>query len=286
MSRLRIAVPNKGRLQQPALQLLRDAGLVFEKTDRALSVPVRNVAIDLLFVRTEDVPEMVQDGAAALGITGIDLLDEMAAHDVSVVAELGFGRCRLVAAVPEGSAVEGLEDLAGLRIATAHPGAVERFFADKSIPVTVVPLRGSVEVAPTLGVGDAIVDLVSSGSTMLINGLRPVVTLLESQAVLVAGPRAVGEQAAEVSAVATMLRAVVAGRSRRYVLMNAPAEAVPAIEALIPGLEAPTVVPLAHDGMVAVHSVVAADDVWTLLPRLEGVGASGILVLGINQLIA
>lgn len=285
MTRLRLAVPNKGRLQEPCLQLMRDAGLVFEKTERALTVPVRNVAIDLLFVRTEDVPELVQDGAADLGITGLDLLDETPAVDVSVMAELGFGRCRLVAAVPEASPIEGLDDLAGMRIATAHPSAVHRFFAEKAIDVDVVPLHGSVEVAPTLGVADAIVDLVSSGSTLLVNGLRPVATLLESQAVLIAGPEALNGRAAEAGAVRTMLSAVVAGRGMRYVLMNAPTGTVAAIERIIPGLEAPTVVPLAHDGMVAVHSVVASDDVWELLPRLERAGATGILVLGISQLI-
>ncbi len=283
MSRLKVAVPNKGRLLEPALRLLRDAGLVFEKNERALTVPLRNAPIDLLFVRSEDVPEIVQDGAAALGITGLDHLEEAGTHGVEVEVELGFGRCRLAAAVPNASPVESLADLAGVRIATAHPRISERFFADKGIPATIVPLSGSVEVAPTLGLGDAIVDLVSSGSTLLVNGLREVVTLLESQAVLVAGPTAAG--VAEAAAISTMLGSVAAGRSRRYVLMNAAAGAVPAIEQIIPGLEAPTVVPLAHDGMVAVHSVVAAHEVWALLPRLKQAGASGILVLAIDQLI-
>ncbi len=279
---LRLAVPNKGRLQEPTLAMLRDAGLRFEKTDRALTVPVANVSLELLFVRTEDVAEMVADGVAALGITGVDLLEE-AGLDLETTAELGFGRCRLVAAVPKSSAAASIEDLAGLRVATAHPNATAGFFARKGVDVTLVPLRGSVEVAPKLGLADAIVDLVSSGSTLLVNGLRPVTTLLESQAVLVTRPGAARE--AGVAQVVTMFQAVTAGRRKRYLLMNAPAAAVPAIEHIIPGLEAPTVVPLAHDGMVAVHSVVDAGELWAVLPELKAAGASGILVLAIEQMI-
>ncbi len=282
--RLRLAVPNKGRLQQPTLDLLRNAGLMFERTERALTIPVRNVDLDLLFVRTEDIPEMVADGVAEMGITGIDLLAE-ADLGLSITTELGFGRCRLVAAVAEDDPAQTIDDFAGRRVATAHPNVTSAFFAGKGLEVTIVPLRGSVEVAPRLGLADAIVDLVSSGSTMLINGLRPVVTLLESQAVLVAGIEAENGRARDVEQVTTMLKAVVAARRKRYVLMNAPAAAVAEIEEIIPGLDSPTVVPLAHEGMVAVHSVVDAADVWDVLPRLEIAGATGILVLPIEQLI-
>ena len=282
--RLRLAVPNKGRLQQPALDLLRDAGLIFERTERALSIPVRNVELDLLFVRTEDVPEMVADGVAEMGITGIDLVSE-ADLPVTVKSNLGFGHCRLVAAVTEDDPAQSIDDFRGRRVATAHPRTTETYFAAKDIDITIVPLRGSVEVAPRLGLADAIVDLVSSGSTMLTNGLRPIVTLLESQAVLVAGEHAEDGRNGDVVQVTTMLQAVVAARRKRYVLMNAPATAVADIEGIIPGLDSPTVVPLAHEGMVAVHSVVDAAELWNVLPRLEAAGASGILVLPIEQLI-
>ncbi len=283
MSRpLRLAVPNKGRLHEPTLALLRDAGLRFEKTERALTVPVANVDLELLFVRTEDVAEMVADGVADLGITGIDLLAE-SQFEMETAAELGYGRCRLVAAVPKSSPAEGVDDLAGLRVATAHPRAAERFFASKGIDVALVPLHGSVEVAPKLGVADAIVDLVSSGSTMLVNGLRPVVTLLESQAVLVTRPGTVTDNG--VAQVVTMFQAVTAGRRKRYLLMNAPQEAVAAIERIIPGLEAPTVVSLAHEGMVAVHSVIDSGELWAVLPELKEAGATGILVLAVEQMI-
>ena len=281
---LRLAVPNKGRLQEPSASLLRDAGLVFEQTERSLSVRVSNVDLDLLFVRAEDVPELVVDGVVDLGITGQDLLAEHGGEP-EVLAELGFGHCRLAVAVPAGSAIEKPEELAGLRVATAHPRVTARYFGDLGVSVDIIPLRGSVEVAPTLGVADAIVDLVSTGSTLLVNGLRVVGTLLASEAVLVAGATSRRERSSNVAEVSTALTAVVSGRRRRYVLLNAPVEAVGRIGEVIPGLEAPTVVPLAEQGWVAVHSVVDADDVWNVLPELEAAGAKGILVLRIEQLI-
>jgi ATP phosphoribosyltransferase len=277
---IRLAVPNKGRLAEPSLNLLRTAGLSFEVGDRALSVTARNAAVELLFVRTEDVAELVADGVAQLGITGQDLLAEYGA-ELPTLVPLGFGQCRLAAAVPATSPVEKVEQLAGNRIATAHPHTTSRFLRERDIEATVVPLRGSVEVATKLGVADAIVDLVSTGSTLVVNGLRELAPVLHSQAVLIATPGADGDAAR----VATALRAVVAGRNKRYLLLNAPKEAVILIADLIPGLEAPTVVPLAHEGMVAIHSVVAADEIWSLLPRLEEAGGSGILVLPIEQLV-
>ncbi|HEX9854665.1 MAG TPA: ATP phosphoribosyltransferase [Acidimicrobiia bacterium] len=283
MTPIRMAVPNKGRLEDPTASLLAQAGLRYEKTDRALSVPVRGANVELLFVRAEDVCELVADGVAALGVTGLDLVME-SELGLDVVCELGYGNCTLTAAAPNASEVAGVEDFAGLRIATSHPRSTSRFFAGKGVDITTVPLTGSVEVAPKLDVADAIVDLVSSGSTLLVNGLRPVVTLLESEAVLVATAdrRADGGDTARV---VTMLRAVVAARRKRYVLMNAPADALPLIEEIIPGLDAPSVVPLAGSDHVAVHSVVDADRLWDVLPRLEAAGASGILVLPIEQMI-
>jgi len=276
--RTRIAIPNKGRLSEPAVDLLRKAGLVFEVSSRALSVPARNMPVEVLFVRADDIPELVHDDAAQFGITGLDLVAE-SSFDTAIVSELGFGRCRLTAAVDESSPVTSIEDFAGLRVATSHPVTVSRFFAGKGIEITTVPLRGSVEVAPKLDIADAIVDLVSSGSTMMINGLRPVATVLESVAALIA------RRDAPSSPLTTMVRAVVAARRKRYVLMNAPAEAIEEIERIIPGADSPTVVPLTHNGMYAVHSVVDADEMWKVLPDLESAGASAILVLPIEQMI-
>lgn len=274
----RIAVPNKGRLCGPSVDLLRAAGLVFEDSSRALSVPVRNMPVEVLFVRADDIPELVRDDVAQYGITGLDLVAESVA-DTTVVQDLGFGRCRLTAAVDNSSDVMSLDDFSGLRVATSHPRTVDRFFSDKGIDITTVPLRGSVEVAPKLDIADAIVDLVSSGSTMMINGLRPIATVLESQAALISR----GDAGS--SPLITMIRSVVAAARKRYVMMNVHLDAITDIEAIIPGADSPTIIPLAHDGMYAMHSVVDADEMWRVLPALESAGATAILVLPIEQMI-
>ena len=275
---MRVAVPNKGRLSDPSVELLRQAGLVFEPTTRALAVPVRNMPVEILFVRADDIPELVNDHVVQFGITGLDLVAE-ASFDVELVAELGYGQCKLTAAVDQASPVTSIEQFAGLRVATSHPETGRRFFEAKGIEVTTVALNGSIEVAPKLDIADAIVDLVSSGSTMMVNGLRPVATVLESQAALIT------MQPVPESPIPTMIRAVIAARRKRYVLMNAPAGAIDDIGRIIPGAGAPTIVPLSQPGNFAVHSVVDADELWDILPKLEVVGASAILVLPISQMI-
>ena len=282
--RLRLAVPNKGRLVDPTLALLRDAGLVFEGHDRSLVARVQNHPLDILFVRTNDVIEFVGDGVADLGITGIDLLAESGA-ELPRVRDLGYGRCRLAAAVPSDTPIQAIDDLAGLRVATAHPNVTRRWFEQARIPVDVIPISGAVEVAPRLGLAEAIVDLVSTGSTLVMNGLRPIGDLLVSEAILVGNPNALERRRGELAAIDTMLGAVIAARDKKYVMMNAPAVRLPELESLLPGLESPSVIPLAHEGMIAIHSVVGADDVWSLLPRLKSAGASGILVLPIEKII-
>jgi ATP phosphoribosyltransferase len=280
---LRLAVPTKGRLAEPSAELLRRAGIRFERSERALSVTSRSAPVELLFVRSEDVAELVADGVAALGITGHDLVGE-SGFDLDALMPLGFGRCALTVAVPEDSPIRETAELAGKRVATSHPRTVNRYFGSRGIGVETVAMRGSVEVATKLDVADGIADLVSTGSTMLVNGLRPLDRLLESEAVLIAPSAQPLDSTAET--LVTMVGAVVAARSRRYVLMNAPRAIVPEIEKIIPGIEAPSVVPLAHNGMVAVHSVVEADRLWQVLPELQSAGATGILVLPVEQMIA
>jgi ATP phosphoribosyltransferase len=282
--RLRLAVPNKGRLVEPTIQLLRDAGLMFEEHDRSLVARVQNYDLDVLFVRTNDVIEFVGDGVAELGVTGEDLLAETGA-ELPRLRSLGYGRCRLAAAVPNDVPYQAVEDLAGLRVATAHPNATRRFFEEREIPVDVIPISGAVEVAPRLGLAEAIVDLVSTGSTLVMNGLRPIGDVLASEAVLIANPQAHRQRSAALAALDTMLSAVIAARGRKYLMMNAPASRLPELEAMLPGLESPSIIPLAHEGMIAIHSVVGTDDVWGLLPRLKAAGASGILVLPIEKII-
>ena len=283
-TRLRLAIPNKGRMVEPTLRLLHDAGLIFEEHDRSLVSLVQNYELDILFVRTNDIIEFVGDGVADLGITGVDLLSETGA-ELPRVRLLGYGRCRLAAAVENDSPYQDVDDLADLRVATSHPNTTRRFFAARGIPVEIIPISGAVEVAPRLGLAEGIVDLVSTGSTLVMNGLRQIGDVLASEAVLIANPVADRDRSAELAAIDTMLGAVIAARGRKYLMMNAPAARLGEIEALLPALESPTVIPLAHAGMIAIHSVVGADDVWGLLPRLKAAGASGILVLPIEKIV-
>ena len=282
--RLRLAVPNKGRLVEPTIQLLHDAGLVFEEHERTLVARVQNYDLDVLFVRTNDVIEFVGDGVADLGVTGEDLLAETGA-ELPRIRSLGYGRCKLTAAVPNDATPRVVADLAGLRVATAHPNTARRYFEAEGIEVDVIPISGAVEVAPRLGLADAIVDLVSTGSTMVMNGLRPIGDVLASEAVLIANPTAHRQRSADLAAIDTMLSAVIAARRRKYLMMNAPAAKLAELEDLLPGLESPSVIPLAHEGMIAIHAVVGADEVWGLLPRLKAAGASGILVLPIEKIV-
>ena len=282
--RLRLAIPNKGRLLEATLGLLHDAGLVFEEHDRSLVARVQNHPLDILFVRTGDVIEFVNDGVADAGVTGGDILAESGVH-LPVLRQLGYGRCRLVAATPADSPYDAISDLAGVRIATSHPNVTRRFFAQQGIPVEVISLSGAVEVAPRLGLADAIVDLVSTGSTLAMNGLRAIGDILASEAILLTNPEAVRQRPDELDGIVTMLGSVIAARGRKYLMMNAPAAKLGELEALLPGLESPSVIPLAHAGMIAIHSVVGADEVWGLLPRLKAAGASGILVLPIEKIL-
>src|SRR5579884_874582 len=249
--RLTVAVPVKGRLRDPSVRLLEDAGLEPEQPgERALAFPCRNAPVDVLLVRAADIPEYVQDGVVDCGITGQDLVAERAAR-VEELLPLGFGSCRLDVAVPEESPYERIEDLAGASVATVYPRLTR---ARMPVEVELVDVTGSVEVAPRLGLADGIVDLVSSGNTLRTNGLRSLGTLLESQAVLIGAP------GADAGPLVSMMRAVVEARSHRYLMLDAP-------------------------GMVAVHALVPAKDVWQLLPRLEAVGAFSILVVPVERML-
>jgi ATP phosphoribosyltransferase len=282
--RLRLAIPNKGRLVEPTVRLLRDAGLVFEASERALVARVQNFDLDILFVRTNDIVEFINDGVAELGVTGLDLVAE-SGTDAPLIRKLGYGLCRLTLAVPNDSPFRAAEDLAGLRVATSHMSLTKRFFAERAIPVDVIPVSGAAEVAPRLGLAEAIVDLVSTGSTMVVNGLRPVEEVFASEAVLLANKAALAERPDVIDSINTMLSATLAARDRKYLMMNAPKSKLSELEGLLPGLESPSIIPLAHEGMIAIHSVVEADQVWSLLPRLKAAGASGILILPIEKLV-
>ena len=283
--RLKLAVPAKGRMAEPALGLCADAGLSFEVTERSLVVPCANAPVDLLLVRPSDIPEYAQDGVVDLGITGANLVVE-AEVDVVTLAELGFARCSLEAAVPDDAPQQEIGDLDGLRVATAYPASTRSLLAERGVECELVPVSGSVEATPRLGLADAIVDLVSTGSTMSANGLRPIGRLLVSQAVLVGGRAAVDARRDLVDRLELMLSGVVAARRRRYVMMNAHVDDLPAIRALLPGMGAPSVLQLADEGEIAVHAAVETDEIWALLPHLRDAGATSILVLPIERLVS
>ena len=283
--RLTLAVPAKGRMAEPALRLCSDAGLSFEVTERSLVVPCANAPVDLLLVRPSDIPEYAQDGVVDLGITGANLVAEAEA-DVVTLAELGFARCSLEAAVPADGPQQGIAELAGFRVATAYPVSTRRLLAERGVECELIPVSGSVEATPRLGLADAIVDLVSTGSTMSANGLRPIGELLSSQAVLVGGRAAVEARRDVVGRLELMLSGVVAARRRRYVMMNAHVDDLPAIRSVLPGMGAPSVLELADEGEIAVHAAVEVDDIWDLLPVLRDAGATSILVLPIERLVA
>ena len=281
---LLVAVPSKGRMAPPALELLAAAGLRFEAGERALHVPCRNAPVDLLLVRPHDIPEYVQDGVVHLGITGANLVVEAEA-DVVRLADLGFARCTLEAAVPVAAPQQTVADLAGLRVATAYPVSTRAALAEAGVEAELIPVSGSVEAAPRLGLSDAVVDLVSTGSTASANGLRRIGSLLSSEAVLVANREAVENRRELVDRLQLMLDGVVAARNRRYLMLNAAEADLPAIRAILPGMRAPSVLPLAEPGQIAVHAAVEVDDIWELLPLLKGAGASSILVVPVERLV-
>ena len=282
--RLRLAIPNKGRLAEPAIALLREAGYQFEADDRRLFAPCENYPLDLLFVRAEDIPEYTADAVVDLGITGSNLVEERGSAVTQSMA-LGFGHCLLRVAVPDERPYQQLSDLAGRPVATSHPRITARFFKAQNVSVELIEISGAVEITPLLGVADAIVDLVSTGSTLAVNGLRAIDTILESEAQLISYPRLNPEKTESKRQLETMLTSVIAARRKKYVMMNAPADALQRIKNVIPGMKSPTVMSLADPGMIAVHAVVDADAVWSLLGPLKAVGATSILVMPIEKLI-
>jgi ATP phosphoribosyltransferase len=282
---LRLALPSKVRLAEPAMRLLADAGIQFETTGRTLHAHAHDLDLDLLLARSDDIPVWAAAGDVDLGIAGQNQIVETGA-DVEPLLELGFGRCRLALAIPAGAAITTLADLAGARIATSYPRTVAARLAAAGIEASVVTLGGSVELAPRLHAADAIVDLVSSGDTLRQNGLIEVETLLESQAVLIARRDLSPRQRALTDEVKLLIDSVLAARPKRYVMLNARDERLAEVLALLPGLDAPTVLPLARGDMHAVHAVVDAAEIVRLLGPLRAAGASSILVLPIEHLIA
>jgi ATP phosphoribosyltransferase len=283
MSRLTMALPSKGRLREPSWSLLEASGVApQEPGERVLQAHCRNADIDLLFVRADDVPEYVQDGVVDCGITGLDLVYERDS-DVEVLLRLGYGTCSLQAAVSMEDPATSIEDLEGRRIATSHPRIAAKVLAERGIKAELVRVAGSVEISPRLGLADAIIDLVSTGSTLRTNGLRSIGTLFESEAVLVG--RLGSKDLEGRRTLTTVLGSVINARANRYLLCNVAKERLADVTALLPTTGSPTVMDLATPGIVAVHALVPAAAIWSLLPKLEACGASSILTLPVERMV-
>jgi ATP phosphoribosyltransferase len=282
--RFRLALPSKGRLHEPALDLVRAAGFELEGNGRALYAHCSQWDVEVLFARAEDMPAWAVDGAVEAAIAGRDQVAEGGGALVELVA-LGFGRCSLQVAVPSGAGAPTLADLDGGRVATSHPRVTADFFARNGLRVETVAVRGSVELAPRLDAAEAICDLVQSGETLRQNGLAPIATVLESEAVLVARPGLEPAQQRVADELATVVRSVIDARNRRYLMLNAPDGSLEQIVALLPGLDSPTVLPLAKPGWHSVHAVVEQRQVMELLEPLRAAGARSLLVLPIHHLI-
>ena len=280
----RLALPSKGRLHAPALELARAAGVEVDVNGRALHAHCSRWDIEVLFARADDIPAWTADGAVDAAVAGRDQIIEAAA-EVDELVPLGFGRCALEVAVPAAGAIAEVGALDGGRVATAHPRTAAAFFAAEGLAVETVPIHGSVELAPRLDAADGIVDLVSSGDTLRQNGLRSIATVLESEATLVARRDLDGRARAVASELATVIESVVAARGKRYLMLNAPDESLDDVIALLPGMDSPTVLPLARGGLHAVHAVVDAEAVADLLAPLQAAGARSLLVLPIQNLI-
>lgn len=283
---MRIALPNKGRLAQDARELFTDAGLdVRVAGERALSASLGGM-FEAIFVRAEDIPEFVSDGAAELGVTGLDLVGE-SGRDVACVLDLEFGRCRLVVAARDDSGITSVDAVpSGARVATAFPGSAQRFFGERGRPVTIVPVSGAAEIAPHLGIADVIVDLVSTGSTLRVNGLRELETICHSSARLIAQSGIARAPDAEVRGLVAALESVIRAKGQRYVMANVPRARLADAQRVLPGINGPTIVDVLNGGdHVALHAVVRAEAVYRTIGELRALGATGVLVTRIERFV-
>lgn len=285
---IRVALPNKGRLSERALELFEQAGLKPEfRVDRALVASLGD-DFQAIFVRAADIPEYLADGAAEVGVSGADLIAE-SGRDVEEILDLGFGRCRLVLAARDDSPIRSGADLpAGARVATSFPRVARSHFESLGVPIEIAPVSGAAEIAPHLGVADVIVDLVSTGSTLRVNGLREVETILHSSARLVASraARSDGTLRKAIDDLSTALESVLRARAKRYLMANVPKDRLEEVRQVIPGLSGPTIVEVLDSGAwVAAHAVVDADQVYQTIAKLKELGAEGILVTRIERLM-
>lgn len=282
---IRIAVQKSGRLSDKSLQLLKDCGIKFDNGGRKLSTQAKNFPMEILFLRDDDIPQYVANGVADLGILGLNEVEEKD-QEVDVIKQLGFAGCRLSLAVQKDVNYTGLEWFNGKKVASSYTTIVKKFFADKGINATTEEIGGSVEIAPGIGLAEGICDIVSTGSTLIMNGLKEVETVMYSEAVLISNPNLSIEKKEILDKLTFRIDAVQNAQKSKYILLNAPNDKLEEISALLPGMKSPTVLPLAEEGWSSLHSVIEENDFWNVIDQLKDAGAQGILVSPIEKLIA
>ena len=282
MKTLKIAIQKSGRLNEKSVELLKNCGLSFENYKSSLISQVANFPLEILFLRDDDIPEYVQDGIADIGIVGENVIAETQV-EVAYLQRLGFGKCKLKLAVPVNSDIKKVEDLDGRAVATSYPDILEKFFKEKNLKVDIKMISGSVEIAPGLGLSDAIFDIVSTGGTLKNNGLKPFADVMSSVAIIIG--RKGEEQNPLIQELIQRIQSVLRAKETKYVVLNTEKSNLDKILGLLPGVKSPSVLPLAEEGWVAVHTVIPEQDFWDKINALKSAGAQGIVVMPIEKII-
>ena len=281
---IRIAIQSKGRLNEESLSLLQDIGIDVDTPKRKLVSRSQNFPIEALYLRDDDIPGVVAGGTATFGIVGLNEVQERGA-DVDIAARLGFGDCRLSLAVPKAQVYDGPAWFQGRKIATSYPNILRKYLAENGIDAKIEVITGSVEIAPAIGIADAIFDIVSSGSTLIANGLKEVETVMESEAVLIARKGLTAEEQELLDDLLFRIGTQTVSKGKKYLLMNLPRTALDQALQILPAMRSPTVMPLATEDWCSLHSVVNASELWTKVRQLKAIGAEGILVMDIDKII-
>lgn len=284
MSTLKLAIQKSGRLNEESLKILKDSGISIENGNDQLKVRASNFPLEVLFLRNADIPQYLVDGVVDIAIVGDNLLAEKGAG-IRIIEKLGFSKCKVSVAVPKTFSFSSLEDLQGMRIATSYPKTVSDFFQSKNISVELHEISGSVEIAPNIGLSDAIVDIVSSGSTLFKNNLREVAVILRSEAVLAVSEQISPESQLILDKLQFRIQSVLKARNSKYILMNVHNDKIESISSILPVLKSPTVMPLAKKGWSSLHSVISENQFWDVIDQLKEAGAEGILVCPIEKMV-
>lgn len=281
---LRIAIQTKGRLNEQSLGLLREAGITIKEEKRKFLMRASDFPVEILFLRDDDIPQTVAMGAADLGIVGYNEVAERG-YNVDVLQKLGFGGCRISLAIPKNETYTGVDYFNGKRIATSYPNVLKRFFDEKGVEASIHTITGSVEIAPVAGLSDAIFDIVSSGGTLISNGLVEVEQVLHSEAVLIGTPGLCDEKMAVARQLMSRFESVQKGYGKKYLLLNLPLTALDEALTILPAMRSPTVIPLAQSDWCSLQTVVDEKELWTIIEKLKAIGAEGILVLALEKIV-